>query len=63
MKENLKKLELNIINSESKKSLKKFQKYFINIGEQLGDTDSKGFHHSICEQIDFLILQAPYMAI
>ncbi|MGM0167368.1 hypothetical protein IGI39_002349 [Enterococcus sp. AZ135] len=53
MKENLKKLELNIINSESKKSLKKFQKYFINIGEQLGDTDSKGFHHSICEQIDF----------
>lgn len=46
-------MELNIIDTATKKNLKEFQKYFISIGEQLGDKDSKGFHHSICEQIDF----------
>ncbi|MBO0412368.1 AAA family ATPase [Enterococcus hulanensis] len=53
----MKKLELNIIDNESKKNLEKFQKYFTSIGEQLGADDSKsvekGFHHSICEQINF----------
>lgn len=50
-------MELNIIDNESKKNLEKFQKYFTSIGEQLGADDSKsvkkGFHHSICEQINF----------
>lgn len=50
-------MELNIIDSESKKNLEKFQKYFTSIGEQLGADDSKsvekGFHHSVCEQINF----------
>lgn len=48
---------MNIIDNESKKNLEKFQKYFTSIGEQLGADDSKsvekGFHHSICEQINF----------
>lgn len=51
------KLELNNIDTKSKKKIEEFQRYFISIAKQLGDKNSKkyekGFHQCVCEQIDF----------
>lgn len=51
------KLELNNIDTKSKKKIEEFQRYFISIAKQLGEKNSKkyekGFHQCVCEQIDF----------
>lgn len=47
------KLELNNIDTKSKKKIEEFQRYFISIAKQLGDKNSKkyekGFHQCVCE--------------